>query len=169
MINRFVIAAAAAFFGLAASACKSGTTEEAAKTETPAAAPAESHDGHQAKMVYFAEPKDGATVSTPTKFVFKTDNYEISPVPKDAKEARPNVGHFHLGVDTDCLAPGTAIPKAEAGAKQGTAGQWIHFGTGSDNIEMALTPGTHKMSVEVGDDLHHAVEGLCQTITITVK
>ena len=169
MINRFVIAAAAVVVGLAASACKSGTTEEAAKAETPAAAPAESHEGHQAKMVYFAEPKDGATVPTLTKFVFKTDNYEISPVPKDAKEARPNVGHFHLGVDTDCLAPGTAIPKAEAGAKPGTAGQWIHFGTGSDNIEMALTPGTHKMSVEVGDDLHHAVEGLCQTITITVK
>ncbi len=169
MINRFVIAAAAVVFGLAASACKSGTTEEAAKTETPAAAPAESHEGHQAKMVYFAEPKDGATVPTLTKFVFKTDNYEISPVPKDAKEARPNVGHFHLGIDTDCLAPGTAIPKAEAGAKPGTAGQWIHFGTGSDNIEMALTPGPHKMSVEVGDDLHHAVEGLCQTINITVK
>ena len=168
-MNRFVIAAAAVVFGLAAGACKSGTTEEAAKTETPAAAPAESHEGHQAKMVYFAEPKDGATVPTLTKFVFKTDNYEISPVPKDAKEARPNVGHFHLGVDTDCLAPGTAIPKAEAGAKPGTAGQWIHFGTGSDNIEMALTPGPHKMSVEVGDDLHHAVEGLCQTINITVK
>jgi len=74
MVNRFVIAAAAVFFGLAASACKSGTTEEAAKTETPAAAPAESHDGHQAKMVYFAEPKDGATVSTPTKFVFNFRN-----------------------------------------------------------------------------------------------
>ena len=120
-------------------------------------------------MVSFAEPKDGATVPTLTKFVFKTDNYEISPVPKDAKEARPDVGHFHLGVDTDCLAAGTTIPKAEAGDKPGTAGKWIHFGNGSDNIEMALTPGPHKMSVEVGDDLHRAVEGLCQTINITVK
>ena len=170
MTNRLVIAAAALVFGVAASACTSKPAEEAKTTETPAAAaPAESHEGHQQKMVYFAEPKDGATVPTLTKFVFKTDNYEISPVPKDAKEARPNVGHFHLGVDTDCLAAGTAIPKAEAGAKQGTAGQWIHFGTGSDNIEMALTPGPHKMSVEVGDDLHRAVEGLCQTINITVK
>jgi hypothetical protein len=119
--------------------------------------------------VYFAEPKDGATVPTLTKFVFKADNYEISPVPTDAKDARPNMGHFHLGVDADCLAPGTVIPKAEAGATPGTAGQWIHFGTGSDNIEMALNPGPHKMSVEVGDDLHRAVEGMCQTINITVK
>jgi hypothetical protein len=45
----------------------------------------------------------------------------------------------------------------------------IHFGTGSDNLEMALHPGPHRMSVEVGDDLHRAVEGLCQTINITVK
>jgi hypothetical protein len=169
MTTRLVIAAAALLCGLAATACKSNTTEEAAKTETPAAAPAESHEGHQAARVYFKEPKDGATVPTLTKFVFATDNYEISPVPKDAKDARPNVGHFHLGVDTDCLAPGTTIPKAEAGAKPGTAGQWIHFGTGSDNIEMALTPGPHKFAVEVGDDLHRAVEGMCETINVTVK
>ena len=169
MTNGVVIAAAALVFGVAASACTSKPAEEATTTETPAAAATESHEGHPQQMVYFAEPKDGATVPTLTKFVFKADNYEISPVPKDAKEARPNVGHFHLGVDTDCLAPGTTIPKAEAGATPGTAGQWIHFGTGSDNIEMALNPGPHKMSVEVGDDLHRAVEGLCQTINITVK
>ena len=170
MTTRMVTAAAALLFGVAMSACTSKPAEEAKATETPAAAPAESHEGHQAKMVYFAEPKDGATIGPLTKFVFKSDNFEISPVPKDAKEARPNVGHFHLGVDTDCLPAGTTIPKAEAGAKPGSAGnQWIHFGNGSDNIEMALNPGPHKMSVEVGDDLHRAVEGLCQTITVTVK
>jgi hypothetical protein len=169
MVNRLLIAGVAAVLSVAGIACKSeAPKEEAAPAATPAAS-TESHEGHQAMRAYFAEPKDGATVSTPIKFVFKTESFEISPVPKDAKEARPNVGHFHLGVDTDCLAPGTVIPKAEANAKQGTAGQWIHFGTGSDNIEMALNPGPHKMAVEVGDDLHHAVEGLCQTINITVK
>jgi|SRR5688572_1029972 hypothetical protein len=168
MTNRLVIAALAAVVGLAASACKSNTTEQAATTETPAAA-TESHEGHQMAKVYFKEPQDGATVPTLTKFVFGVDNYEISAVPPDAKEARPNMGHFHLGVDTDCLAPGTVIPKAEEGATAGTAGSWIHFGKGTDNIEMALTPGPHKFSVEVGDDLHRAVEGLCQTINVTVK
>jgi hypothetical protein len=111
MTNRLVIAALAAVAGLAASACKSNTTEQAATTETPAAA-TESHEGHQMAKVYFKEPQDGATVPTLTKFVFGVDNYEISAVPPDAKEARPNMGHFHLGVDTDCLAPGTVIPKA---------------------------------------------------------
>jgi hypothetical protein len=169
MANRFVLVAVALSFGVAAAGCKSEPQQTTTTTETPAASSTESHEGHQATRVYFAEPKDGATVGTLTKFVFAADNYQISPVPKDAKEARPNMGHFHLGVDTDCLTPGTTIPKAEANAKPGTAGQWIHFGTGSDNIEMALNPGPHKMSVEVGDDLHRAVEGLCQTINITVK
>jgi len=168
-MNRLLIAGVAAVLTFAGIACKSeAPKEEAAPAATPAAS-TESHEGHTAKRVYFAEPADGATVSGPIKFVFKTDNYEISPVPTDAKEARPNVGHFHLGVDTDCLPPGTDIPKAEAGATPGTAGQWIHFGKGTDNIEMALNPGPHKMAVEVGDDLHRAVEGLCQTINITVK
>lgn len=170
MTNRFVIAAAAVVIGLAASACRSNTTEQAATTDTAAASSTESHEGHQLAKVYFAEPKDGATVGTLTKFVFQSDNYQISPVPQgEVKEARANMGHFHLGVDTDCLPAGTVIPKAEAGAKPGTAGQWIHFGTGSNNIEMALNPGPHKMSVQVGDDLHQAVEGLCETINITVK
>jgi hypothetical protein len=170
MATRLLIAGVAVVLGLGSVACRSDAPkEEAAPAETPAAS-TESHEGHAAAKVSFAEPKDGATVGTLTKFVFQSDNYQISPVPQgEVKEARPNMGHFHLGVDTDCLAPGTVIPKAEAGAKPGTAGQWIHFGTGSNNIEMALNPGPHRMSVQVGDDLHQAVEGLCETINITVK
>lgn len=168
MANRLLIAGLAAVVGLGGIACRSEAPKQETAAETPAAS-AESHEGHQAARVYFVEPKDGATVPALTKFVFATDNYQISPVPADAKEARPNMGHFHLGVDTDCLPAGTTIPKAEAGAKQGTAGQWIHFGTGSNNIEMSLTPGPHKFAVEVGDDLHRAVEGMCQTINITVQ
>jgi hypothetical protein len=120
--------------------------------------------------VFFVEPKNGATVKSPVKFVFGNDQVQISPVPPgELKEARADMGHYHLGVDTDCLPAGTAIPKAEAGATPGNAGSWVHFGTGNNNIEMALTPGPHKFSVEVGDDLHRAVEGLCETISVTVE
>ena len=152
-------------------ACRSEAPPAATETAATPAAP-ESHEGHAAAKVTFAEPKDGATLSskTLTKFVFKADNYQISPVPQgEVKDARAAMGHFHLGVDADCLATGTAIPKAEAGAKPGVAGSWIHFGSGTDNIEMSLTPGPHKFSVQVGDDLHRAVEGLCETITVTVE
>jgi len=167
MCNRLCVTAVVLAFGLASAGCRSETPQQ----EAPAASATESHEGHSGARVYFVEPKDGATLSSKalTKFVFGSDNYEISPVPADAKEARPNMGHFHLGVDSDCLPAGTTIPKAEAGATPGTAGSWIHFGTGSNNIEMALTPGPHRFSVEVGDDLHRAVEGLCQTINVTVE
>ena len=172
MTNRLVIAAAALVFGVAAGACTSKPAEEAKTSDTPAAAaPAESHEGHQAAKVYFKEPKDGATVSSKStlKLVFGADNYQISPVPADAKEARPNMGHFHFGVNTDCLPPGTTIPKAEEGDKPGTAGKWVHFGKGTDTFEMALNPGTYKFSLEVGDDLHRAVEGMCETINVKVE
>ena len=163
-----VLCAAVALF---ASGCGgSGTPEE---TETPAATAADaSHEGHTTARVSFVEPKDGATLSSKslTKFVFASDAYQIGAVPAgEVKEARPDIGHFHLGVDSDCLPAGTVIPKAEAGAAAGTAGSWIHFGTGTDNIEMSLTPGAHKFSVQVGDDLHRAVEGLCETINVTVE
>jgi hypothetical protein len=166
MADRLLIAGVAAALALAGAACSSDTpTEEAAP-----AASTESHEGHQAAKVYFKEPMDGATLSSKStvKFVFGADNYQISPVPPEVTDARPDMGHFHLGVNTDCLAPGTTIPKAEEGATPGTAGQWIHFGKGTDNIEMALNPGDYKFAVEVGDDLHRAVEGMCETINIKV-
>jgi hypothetical protein len=128
------------------------------------------HEEHTGARVFFSEPMNGATVKSPVKFVFANEQVQISPVPAgEVKEARADLGHYHLGVDTDCVAAGTAIPKAEAGAAAGNAGSWIHFGNGSDNIEMSLTPGAHKFAVQVGDDLHRAVEGLCETISITVE
>ena len=169
MVIRLVTGMVMAALVLSVAACRSETTQVA---EAPAAAPAAdaSHEGHVGGKVFFVEPKNGATVKSPVKFVFGNDQVQISPVPQgEVKEARAGMGHYHLGVDTDCLAAGTVIPKAEAGATPGNAGSWIHFGTGSNNIEMNLTPGKHTMSVQVGDDLHRAVEGLCQTITVTVE
>ena len=169
MTTRVLAGTVIAALALAVAACSKEATPAA---EAPAAAPAAdaSHEGHTGARVFFAEPKNGATVKSPVKFVFANEQVQISPVPAgEVTDARPAMGHYHLGVDTDCLPAGTAIPKAEAGATPGNAGSWIHFGNGSDNIEMGLTPGPHTFSVEVGDDLHRAVEGLCETISITVE
>jgi len=112
--------------------------------------------------VYFVEPKDGATVKSPVKFQFAADNFTIAPVPAGTVEhPREGTGHHHLGVEMDCLPPGQEIPK-------GTPG-WVHFGKGDNTIEMQLTPGKHKFSLEAGDDLHRTIPGLCQTITINVE
>jgi hypothetical protein len=112
--------------------------------------------------VFFSEPKNGASVKSPVHIVFASDMLTIAAVPPGeiAPEAvRANTGHYHLGVDTDCLPAGTVIPKANP---------WVHFGMGNNSIDMQLTPGPHKLVVQAGDDRHATMTGLCETINVTV-
>ena len=111
--------------------------------------------------VFFVEPKDGATVKSPVHLMFGIENFQIAPVPAGTVESvRPNVGHHHVGVDTDCLPPGTEIPRASP---------WVHFGKGDNMMDMQLPPGPHKLTLEIGDDKHTTIPGLCSTINITVE
>ena len=134
-------------------ACVScGGSAPSSETSAPAAA---------SPRVFFMQPTGGATVKSPVNFVFGSESFTISPVPQgEVTTVRPAMGHYHLGVDTDCLPAGQVIPKADP---------WIHFGTGKNTIEMQLKPGPHKFSVQAGNDLHATIAGLCETITITVE
>ena len=114
--------------------------------------------------MFFVEPQDGATVKSPVKARFGLEGYELAPVPKEtitAEQVRPGMGHHHLGIDMDCLPAGTEIVK-------GTP-SWVHFGTGATEIDVQLEPGTHKLTLQLGDDLHRTIEGFCQTITVNVQ
>ena len=111
---------------------------------------------------FFVEPKNGATLASPAHLKFGSEGIEIAAVPPgDLTTARPGKGHYHVGVDESCLPPGKTIVK-------GTP-SWIHFGDGKSEIDMQLTPGKHKLSLQVADDLHNAIPGLCTTINVTVK
>jgi len=110
--------------------------------------------------VYFAEPANGEMVKSPVHLVFASDKFTIAAVPQgEVKEVRAETGHYHLGVDTKCLPPGTVIPKADP---------WIHFGMGNNTIDMQLTPGPHTLVVQAGDDKHTTITGLCETIMVNV-
>jgi len=112
--------------------------------------------------VFFIEPKNGATVTSPVHMKFGSSGVEISPVPPgDLKETRPGVAHYHVGVGVDCLPPGKNIVK-------GTP-SWVHFGDGKSEIDMQLTPGKHRLALQLGDDLHNTLPGACQMITVNVK
>lgn len=154
-----------AMFVVAASACGGGEQPPAQPpAETPAAAPAPAAPATPARRVYFVEPQDGATVKSPVKARFGLEGYELVAVPQGTitpDQVRPGMGHHHLGIDMDCLPPGTEIVK-------GTP-SWVHFGTGATEIDVQLEPGTHKLTLQVGDDLHRTIEGLCQTITVNVQ
>jgi len=111
--------------------------------------------------VFFVEPADGATVKSPVHLKFGAENIMIMAVPPDpVTTVRQGMGHFHVGVDTDCLAAGTEIVK-------GTP-TWVHFGKGDSEIDMQLTPGPHKLSLQIGDDKHVTLPGVCKTINVTV-
>src|SRR5262245_51578291 len=135
----------ALFAGLAVTmAC--GASEPAPPAETPAPAePAASTPAAPppaGPRVFFVEPMDGATVKSPLHVVFGIENYVVSPVPQGATAGRPGMGHHHLGIDTDCLPPGTPVPQANP---------WRHFGAGQTEVDVPLQPGPHKLTLQLGD------------------
>jgi hypothetical protein len=152
-------------FMVAATACGGSEPPAQPAAEPPAAAPAPAHaPAAPARRVFFVEPQDGATVKSPVKARFGLEGYELAPVPKEVptpEQVRPGMGHHHLGIDMDCLPAGTEIVK-------GTP-SWVHFGTGATEIDVQLEPGTHKLTLQLGDDLHRTVDGFCQTITVNVQ
>lgn len=112
--------------------------------------------------VDFAEPKNGATVTSPVHMKFTSQGITIGAVPPgDVKEARPGIAHYHVGIDQDCLPPGKNIVK-------GTP-SWVHFGDGKDTFDSQLSPGKHKLALQLGDDLHNTLPGACKVITVNVK
>ena len=101
-----------------------------------------------ARRVFFIEPQDGATVKSPVHLRFGIENFEIAPVPQGTVESvRQGLGHHHVGVDTDCLPPGTEIPKPRPG----------FFGDRKNEIDMQLPPGSHKLALQIGDDKHTTI------------
>ena len=112
------------------------------------------------RRVFFVQPADGATVKSPVMLEFGAEDFQIAAVPQGTlTESRPNLGHCHVAVDADCLPAGTEIPRAAP---------WVHFGTGNNTIDMQLPPGPHRLTLQIGDDLHRTIEGLCSTISVTV-
>ena len=110
--------------------------------------------------VFFIQPADGATVTSPARLEFGAEAFRIAAVPAGTlTDTRPDLGHYHVAIDADCLPAGTIIPRAAP---------WVHFGDGKNIIDMQLPPGSHRLTLQIGDDLHRTIEGLCSTITVNV-
>jgi hypothetical protein len=156
----------AALLVVAFAAC--APKEEAAEpAEAPAAAPeeatAEEHADHPAPgpgaRIFFVEPANGATVTSPVRIVFGAENFIIEPRGDGA--IHPGAGHHHIGLDTHCLPPGEIIPEAAP---------WVHFGDGKSEIEFQLPPGEHHLVAQVGDGEHRTLDqpGLCAELHVIV-
>ncbi len=135
-----------------------------AQAAKPAAKPAKPAAKAATKKprVFFVEPKNGATVSSPVHMKFGSEGIEIGAVPPgDVTTTRPGIAHYHVGIDQKCLPPGKTIVK-------GTP-SWVHFGDGKDVFDTQLTPGKHTLALQLGDDLHNTMPGTCAVVTVTVK
>ncbi len=141
-------------------ACGGGAPE--AEPVPAAAAPMETmaDQSSTTPSVSFVTPADGATVSSPVAMEFIVSNLNISPVPEEVEMPREGMGHHHVGIDTECLAVGEVIPKADP---------WVHFGDGSKVFDTMLPAGLHTLTLQIGDDEHRTQDGLCTTISVTVQ
>ena len=153
--------AIAVFAAVGAAACGGGMEEAAPES---AAEPMEEAavDSMAEPRAFFVAPRDETDHATeiPLGLTFGVENFEISPVPEEVTTVREGVGHYHLGVDAECLPAGEIIPAADP---------WVHFGDGSDGMEMQLEGGEYRMTVQVADDEHRTLDGLCETITVRME
>src|SRR5213596_3809803 len=112
--------------------------------------------------VFFVEPKNNATVTSPVHMKFGAEGIKIEAVPPgDVTTTRPGVAHYHVGIDENCLPAGKTIVKGMP--------SWVHFGDGKDVFDSQMTPGKHKLALQLGDDLHNTMPGACQVISVNVK
>ena len=103
-------------------------------------------EGAQAPSVRFAEPADGATVSSPFEVTMEATALIVEP----SGEINQGAGHFHILVDTPFVDAGLVIPTDE---------QHLHFGKGQTTATLELPPGEHTLRLQFADGAHIALEG----------
>ena len=108
--------------------------------------------------VWFIEPKDGATVSSPVTIKMGVEGMEIEPVTNGLNEGK---GHHHVIVNHEPTKKGHVIPMDE---------KHNHFGKGQTETELTLPPGEHTLHLQLANGAHVSYgEKLRSSIKITVK
>ena len=94
------------------------------------------------QKVYFLEPKNGAEVKSPVKFVMKAEGVEVSP----AGEVKPNSGHHHILINTDSIPEGSMVPFVEK--------KTYHFGKAQTETEINLEKGEYEIELQFANGAH---------------
>ena len=108
--------------------------------------------------VFFKNLKNGAIISSPFKVEMGVEVIRVD----TAGPVVVGSGHHHLFVDAqDSLPAGTIVPKDST---------HIHFGKGQTEYEVKLSPGKHKLTLQLADGLHRSYGGrLATTVNVIVK
>jgi hypothetical protein len=109
------------------------------------------------KYVFFVEPPDGATVTSPVKVKFGVVGMDLKPAGDEA----PNSGHHHLLVNLDAMPAGATVPFDAT---------HVHFGKAQTEAEIKLSPGTYKLTMQFADKDHNSYgPPMSKSITVTVR
>jgi Domain of unknown function (DUF4399) len=128
-----------------------------AATTTPVEMPAMPEVPANAR-VYFANLKDGQTVTSPLKVEMGVEAMHVDTANGILK---PSSGHHHILVDIDSIPTGEVIKKDSV---------HIHFGNAQTSAEIKLTPGKHTLVLQFADAMHRSYGSkLTSKITVAVK
>jgi len=108
--------------------------------------------------VSFKNLKNEESISSPFKLEMGADVIRID----TAGPVVAGSGHHHLFIDAeDSLAAGEIVPKDST---------HVHFGKGQTEYELKLSPGKHKLTLQMADGLHRSYGSrLAATIIVNVK
>lgn len=126
-------------------------------SDTPATAPDLPEVPAGAK-VFFANLKENEVIRSPFKLEMGAEGIKVD----TAGPVIAGIGHHHLFIDAeDSLAAGTVVPADSS---------HIHFGKAQTEYELKLSPGKHKLTLQMADGLHRSYGGqLATTVNVEVK
>jgi hypothetical protein len=108
--------------------------------------------------VYFANLKDGQTVTSPLKVEMGVDAMHVDTANGKLK---PASGHHHILIDIDSIPTGEVIKKDSV---------HLHFGNAQTSAEIKLPPGKHSLTLQFADAMHRSYGSrLTNKITVNVK
>jgi hypothetical protein len=109
------------------------------------------------RSVWFVEPKDGATVTSPFKVVFGIKGMAVEP----AGEIKADSGHHHLLINLGPMAAGEVIPVDDT---------HLHFGKAQTEAEVKLPPGNYRLTMQFANGAHVSYgPAMAASINVTVK
>ena len=130
--------------------------ETPAKEEKAAEAKVDKPTLKEGAKVYFVQPTDGASVTSPVKIEFGIEGAEVKPAGEDV----PNSGHHHLIINGTSIQHGEVVPADET---------HIHYGKAQTSAEVELAPGEYTLTMQFANYLHQSYGEVGATsIKITV-
>lgn len=106
--------------------------------------------------VFFVEPEDGQTLTSPVKIVMGLEGMEV----EKAGEVVEGTGHHHVIIDGGPIEAGEVVPSDD---------KHIHFGAGQTEADVALPPGEYTLRLQFADGMHRSYgEAMSDAVTVKV-